>query len=276
MGVLLAALIWFPGFDARLAAAHDLGVEEHLRGAIELNIDIKLLRDPRWRLDLFSGIETFVRSNRRQEGLVRISPEQLRFPVGIRMRFPLEGTREWGLFARHQSNHDIDSIDAALAKETISYEVYGVDWKTTEFKAEAGVYYDRGTRLSGKHQVWPFDYYLGGIGLSLNKSLSPRFYMTARTLFVAHRNAHHDIPYTNVDGHIEAGYQVFGLRGRWRTLSASRRCSCRRRSRTWRSACRRWQLRCWCGGRDERRAAGDVANCCGKGQRLPRLPQSPA
>ncbi len=214
---LLATLIWFPGFSADVSTGHDVGVEKYLRGTVAMNVDLKLVQGQRWRLDLFTGTESFIRSNRQNESPVRISPEHIRFPVGLRVRFPSQDGFEWGIFARHQSNHDMDSVNPNLARETIAYEVYGVDWKWPRLLIGLGVYYDRGTRLDGRHQTWPFDYYLGGLMFKAEPVLTPSFYLLTQGEFVGHRNGRHDIPHLNIEGHAELGYQVFGLRGRWRT-----------------------------------------------------------
>jgi len=50
-------------------------------------------------LDIFTAVRTTVRENRADETVVRISPQQVAFPVGARLRSPLAAGREWRTFA---------------------------------------------------------------------------------------------------------------------------------------------------------------------------------
>ena len=118
-----------------------------------------------------------------------------------------------GLVVFHQSNHDIDTNDVALNRETISFEVYGVEWARRDILVQLGLYYDRGTRLDGTLQNWPFNYYLAGTTMAGEWPLGNRWFGGGQITVIAHRNKSTPIPHTTIGGHVEGGLRLTGDTG---------------------------------------------------------------
>lgn len=218
----LLALALLPRLDAGAEIAHDFGLSP-LRGTINLNIDLSLLQSAPWQLDIFFGIESFVRYNQPPESPVRISPQQVHYPVGMRYRRDLGAGQAWGLFAFHKSNHDIDTTDRILNQETVSYEVYGADWLMPGLHLQGGLHWDRGTRLSSKAQDLPFDYMLFGVAVESEVPLSELAYAAARVELIAHRDAEHTPAYLDIDGHLDVGLRWAGDGGTLRVFLRGQR-----------------------------------------------------
>jgi hypothetical protein len=209
----LLALSLLPRVDADVEVGHYVGLG-HLRGTIRLGLDVEVLRAPRWHLDIWTATQSFVRTNHRNESPVRISPQQVWYPVGIRLRFPLgDAGAQWGIFASHQSNHDIDSYDLPQARETVAYEIYGAELVLPWLHLHGGLYYDRGTRISGDPQTLPFDYYLAGVTAEGAWPLGSHLYTASTLNLVGHRDSGTDIPYLNLAGHLDVGSRWQGARG---------------------------------------------------------------
>lgn len=218
---LLAALVWLPRTTAGAEAAHDLGLDGDLRGTITLAVDLQLVRGAGWRLDIFTQARTVVRENTSTETKVRISPQHIAYPVGARLRFPLEGAAEWGLFAYHQSEHDIDTDDARLNDETVSFEVYGAEYVLPRLRVGGGLYYDRGSRLDGSRQKLPFDYYLlGGTVSGWLPFFGPTYGAGSLTAIALLEE-----PWVHVAGHVDAGWRLEGDAGEWRAFLRFQRIS---------------------------------------------------
>jgi len=201
----LASLVFIPDVAAGVQIAHDLGVDGRIRGSIDMAADVKVVQCDGWHADFFLGARTWVRQNiPGLETIFRVSPDQVHYPVGGRLRFELSGGSEWGLFVAHQSNHDIDSVDPVLARETISYEVYGADWVTRHLGVSAGVLVDRGTTRSGTWQE-PFDYYIAQASVRGSTRLDGPAYAAAVLDVAAHADGEHDPPWLNLAGHAEVG-----------------------------------------------------------------------
>ena len=98
-----------------MGASYELGWDEHLRGGFELGLDIDVARVNEWTLNVYVDHVTWVRSNAKDETVFRISPEQIYFPVGLKLKHDF-GTYQLAMIAHHQSNHDIDSTDQELAR----------------------------------------------------------------------------------------------------------------------------------------------------------------
>ena len=216
--LLLAALSWLPRLDTAAEVAHDLGLDEGLRATIQLEVAMDVVEGDGWRLHLMSAARTWVRENRRNETFARISPEHINYPVGARLRFDGADGWGWGLLAQHQSNHDIDTHDAAQIRETVSYEIYGLELFGPVGRIYGGLYYDRGTRLDGTQQVWPFDYYLAGVNVEGEWPRDGRWYLGGRLSLVGHRGGEHAPPYLNLDGHLDWGARWTGEQGRLRAF----------------------------------------------------------
>lgn len=209
----LASLLVLPQLAAGFEVAHDLGLDGRLRGAVDFGLDARIVGADCWHADLFFGVHTWVRENAPGlETLFRVSPDQVQYPVGGRLRFVLADGTEWGLFVAHRSNHDVDSVDPSLARETISYEVYGAEWVGRRLGASAGVVVDRGTTRQGDWQT-PFDYYLAALGVRGSTSLDGPAYAAAALDAVAHRGAGHSPPHVNLDARAEVGLAAPGPAG---------------------------------------------------------------
>lgn len=195
-------------------AAHTVGLTDHIRGTIAAGVDATVARDQRWALDVFTTFRGYVRFNREGEGAVRISPRQVHYPVGARLRFPIgdqpiaEAKYSWGLVAFHQSNHDVDESDPVLNRETVSYEIYGLTWWAPRLRLTGGLYYDRGTTRALKYQRLPFDYYLAGAQAEGWRPLGDHLYLRGLLELIGHRNGDHSPAYLNVNATAEIG-------GRW-------------------------------------------------------------
>ncbi|MBV71185.1 MAG: hypothetical protein CMH52_07515 [Myxococcales bacterium] len=213
MYVILAALIWFPDFSGTASVAHDLGLDEQLRGRFSLSSQIGIVQEPTWHLGVFVDHLTYVRSNRRNETPFRISPEQIHFPVGAKLSFPMDTeTGRWGLLVKHQSNHDIDSSDQSLARETLAYEYYALFFELNRTNVDVGVYYDRGTRLSGRQQVWPFDYLLAGANLFVEWPWTSTISSQIRLKLNVHRNENTAVSYFDFGHALDLGWRFSGVR----------------------------------------------------------------
>ena len=217
--LLLAALVWLPRIDAAAEVAHDVGLDPSLRGIIQLDLEVDAVAGDGWRLCLYTSTRSWVRSNRRDETFARISPEHINYPVGAILRFPRKDGFGWGLLAHHQSNHDVDVTDAILNRETVSYEIYGAELYGPLGRIYGGLYYDRGTRLDGTQQVWPFDYYLAGINVEGEWPTAADWSLSGRLSLVGHRNGDHAPGHLNIDGHLEAGRNWTGDGGRFRAFA---------------------------------------------------------
>jgi len=215
---LTAALAVLPRIDAAAEVAHDFGLDPDLRGTLRLAFDARALAGDGWHFDIFTEVRSTVRENRGRESPVRVSPQQIGYPVGGRLRFPLGGEREWGLFAFHRSNHDVDEGDPELLTETIAYEVYGADWVLPPLRLAAGVYYDRGTTRAQKRQTLPFDYYLFGVRAEADVPLGERAFTGGVFEAIAQRNAGHAPAYVNLQGHLDVGALWRGSAGAWRVF----------------------------------------------------------
>ncbi len=138
---------------------------------------------------------------------MRISPRRAVYGAVARIRLG----DAWSVFALHRSQHDIDSDDAAGNRETISYEIYGVQWRRELLRVATGIYYDRGTTLDGAAQRLPFDHYLAGARADGLLPLSGPLYVASWLELVAHRDGGHlPIPYLNTQGAIELGVRMEG------------------------------------------------------------------
>lgn len=175
-------------------------------------------------LDIHAAIRAYIRSNNDTEGVMRISPQQVHFPVGARLRFPVERDLEWGLFAFHQSNHDVDESDALQNAETVAYEIYGADLAAPGWRVAAGIYYDRGTRIESEdppridRQTLPFDYYLAGVQGEWAQPLHDPLYGAGRLELVGHLGGDHSPPHLNIAGEAEVGVFFAGDAGAWRVF----------------------------------------------------------
>lgn len=203
--IVLAATALLPRVDARAEAAHDLGLDDALRGRIVVGLDAETIRATSWRLDIHTDLRSYVRENRGSEGPVRISPQQVHYRVGARLRFPLDDASSWGLFTFHQSNHDVDEDDQRLNRETIAYEIYGVEWRRPGLRIAGGVYYDRGTTRALEAQTLPFDYYLFGMQLDALRALRRPLYAAGHLELIAHRNGDRTPAHLNIRGHADLG-----------------------------------------------------------------------
>lgn len=217
-----AATTLLPRVDAGARVAHDFGLSP-LRGTIELGIDLTLVATATWQLDVWFGIESFVRYNQPPESPIRISPQQVHYPVGARYRRWLDPDHAWGLFAFHQSNHDIDTTDATLNQETVSYEVYGAEWLMPYLHLHGGLYWDRGTRLNGYAQEIPFDYMLFGVTAETEVPFYDPWYTAARLEAITHRDADHDPAHLSLEGHLDLGARFVGERGTLRVFLRGQR-----------------------------------------------------
>lgn len=215
---VLLAWTLLPRVDAGAEVAHDLGLDAALRATLEVDLDLTLFAGADWSVEAFTAVRTYVRSNHGGESPVRISPQQVHFPVGARVRWTLPGGSRWGLLAFHQSNHDVDTDDERLNRETLAYEIYGAEWIGDWLQVGGGIYYDRGTTLEGRPQTLPFQYYLAGVWAALDIPIHDVWYTALDVELVAHRNADHDIPWLNVSGHLDAGARFTGAAGRWRVF----------------------------------------------------------
>lgn len=217
MLIALTALSLLPRVDAAAEVTHDFGLSP-LRGTIELRLDLEVVRAADWQVEIFTAARTFVRHNSATESPVRISPRQVHYPVGARLRWPLADDRSFAIFAFHQSNHDVDTNNPILNEETISYEIYGAEYRWPRLRVHGGLYYDRGTRLSGRPQTLPFDYYLCGATVEGWHPIGRLGYTAGRLTAVAHRNGDHAPGYLNLDGQVDGGLRWQGATGAMRVF----------------------------------------------------------
>ena len=217
--LVLLALTWLPHFGGSAQFSHDLNTNDDLRGDISLNVNFGIARTESWRMNGFTSVRSMIRDNNRRETVFRISPQQVHYPVGLRLRWRLTDNSEWGLIAYHQSNHDVDTSDADLNRETISFEIYGFEWANRSTMVRLGLYYDRGTRLDGTLQNWPFNYYLAGATVCGEWPIIGDWFIGGRLTGIGHLNNQTPIPYLTVGGHAEVGIRFLGARGEFRILS---------------------------------------------------------
>ncbi|MGK0361800.1 MAG: hypothetical protein ACI9U2_004118 [Bradymonadia bacterium] len=217
MLIALTALSLLPRIDTVAEVAHDVGVSP-LRGTIELRLDVEVVRAPTWQIEIFTTARTFIRHNTATESPVRISPRQVHYPVGIRLRWPRADGESVAVFAFHQSNHDVDTNDPVLNEETVSYEIYGAEYRWPQVRVHGGLYYDRGTRVSGRPQTLPFDYYLFGATVDGWHPVGRLGFVAGRMTAVAHRNADHTPQFLNIDGQIDGGLRWQGETGAMRVF----------------------------------------------------------
>lgn len=208
----ILGLVLIPRVDAGAEITHDLGLDA-LRATIELELDLGVFAGDGWRVDAFTSVRTYVRGNREDESPVRISPQQVHFPVGARVRWRIDDESEWGLFAFHQSNHDVDTDDPVLNNETLAYEIYGADWVWRWLYVGGGLYYDRGTTLEDVPQTLPFQYYLLGATVAADVPILDIWYAAGEVTLIGHRNGDHQVPYLNIDGHLDSGVRFTGEAG---------------------------------------------------------------
>ncbi len=223
MSLALLALIWFPHVGAGAEVSHDLGVDPDLRGQIRVEFIAEVLTSETLTLELNTEMKSYVRENHDNETLFRVSPQQVHYPVGATLRFQLDERHAWALVARHQSNHDVDTNDAVLNRETISFEVYGAQLLGDGYALEAGLYYDRGTRAGGRKQYWPFDYYLGGLRAQAEWPRVGSWYAHLDATVILHRNSATTPPHANLGGHLDAGWRFSGQRGQFRMFARGTR-----------------------------------------------------
>ncbi len=226
---VLISFALLPRVDASGEIALDLGTEDDLRGTIQFAVDLDLfagnslfLTHRPWRFSIAAQAQSFVRENRRkEESAWRISPDQIHYPVMGAFRFEiadLDENRplELGIFAAHQSNHDIDSKDAFLAHETLSYELYGLEALQTLHRGFgrlfAALHIDRGTRLD-QHLQDPFDFGYFALGFEGSYTIWRGFY-AALDLFCLRHRADENWPRNwDLDGTFDLGWRFNGTDG---------------------------------------------------------------
>ena len=201
-----------PRVDARATGAHDLGLDADLRGLVELEVLPTFVQGADFRLAASLGLSTWFRGNNRTESPVRLSPQQIRYPVALHLWFDSD-LGPIGPFVFHQSNHDVDTDDARLNRETVAYEVYGCAWQAAAFRLDAGIYYDRGTTLALKKQIYPFDHFLLGAHLStrnvLPESLRP-LDLIVDLEAIAHRGGDESPPFVDLNASVDLGVRLRG------------------------------------------------------------------
>jgi hypothetical protein len=209
-----AALVLLPRAGGHVEAGHDLGLEPDLRGRVFAQLSPTIVAGSTWRLDLEVGLETWFRENARHETRVRLSPQQIRYPVSAHVRFPLDGGRAaWGLFAFHQSNHDVDVTDARLNTETLAYEIYGAEYLGKRWRAFAGLVYDRGTTLALERQNWPFEYTFATMGTTVRHPVWRVVDAGGSVVLAFHRDGGTQIPHLRLDGAVDVGATFTGSAG---------------------------------------------------------------
>lgn len=208
------ALTLLPDATASVEAAHDLGLEETLRGRVFAQVAPTLFRGADWGVSIEVGLETWFRENDPlTESPVRLSPHQIRYPVAAHLRFDLPGRQVWGVFALHQSNHDVDVTDERLNRETLSFEVYGAEWRGPDFALWGGMIYDRGTTLAMRRQSWPFDYSFATLHGDARQSLWGPVDASAALTLAFHRNGDTQLPHVRVDASADVGATFTGDAG---------------------------------------------------------------
>lgn len=197
-----------------------MGLDSEYRGTLDLGVDLDAWGGDGWTLQVGADVATLVRENRPTESVVRISPRRAVYGAVARLRL---GER-WALVALHRSHHDIDSNDPVGNRETISYEVYGVQWRRGALRVLGGLWYDRGTTRDGRPQTLPFDHYLGGLRADGLVDLGGPVYASAALEVVGHRDGEHSpIPHLNTGGTLELGVRRRGPAAEMRAGLAFRR-----------------------------------------------------
>lgn len=212
--LITAAVELLPRATAHVEAGHDLGLEPELRGRVLAQIGPTVVADQTWRLDLEIGLETWFRENGRHETRVRLSPEQIRYPVSAHVRFVLDGRRTvWGLFVFHQSNHDVDVTDARLNAETLAYEIYGVEYLGERWRGFAGLVSDRGTTLAHERQNWPFEHTFATLGAAARHPVLDVVDVGGHLTLAVHRDGGTQIPHLRLDAAVDVGATFAGSAG---------------------------------------------------------------
>jgi hypothetical protein len=225
-GLTLASLVLLPRAGGHVEAGHDLGLEPDLRGRVFAQLRPTVVAGASWRLDLEVGLETWFRENGPTETRVRLSPHQIRYPVSAHLRFPVEGSRTsaWGVFAFHQSNHDVDVTDARLNTETLAYEIYGAEYLGAGWRAFGGMVYDRGTTLTFRRQSWPFDHTFATVGATARHGVWRAVDVGGALTLAVHRDGGTEIPHLRLDAAVDVGATFRGPAGglrpflRWQRL----------------------------------------------------------
>jgi hypothetical protein len=211
---LAAAAALLPRAAGHVEAAHDLGLNRDLRGRVFLQVAPTVVEGAAWRLDLEIGLETWFRENGPQETRVRLSPHQIRYPVSAHLRFPLHGGRSaWGVFAFHQSNHDVDVTDARLNTETLAYEIYGAEYLGERFRLSGGLVYDRGTTLAFERQSWPFEHTFATVRGEGRWPVWRWIDAGAALTLAVHRDGGTPVPHLRIDAAVDAGATFPGAAG---------------------------------------------------------------
>lgn len=220
---VLAALTLLPAGEAHVEAGHDLGVDRRLRGRVFAQVAPTLFRGDDWGFRVEAGLETWFRENRFDESPVRLSPEHIRYPVSGHLRFDLPESQAWGVFVAHQSNHDVDTTDELLNRETVSFELYGAEWVGSDFRLWAAMLYDRGTTLQMKRQSWPFEYAFGAVHGDARLPLWGPLDAAGRLTLAFHRNGDTEIPHVRLDAAADVGASFFGPSGALRPFLRAQR-----------------------------------------------------
>lgn len=209
----LAALTLMPAAEAHVEAGHDLGVDERLRGRVLLQVAPTVVAGETWHFRIQAGLETWFRENLVDESPVRLSPQQIRYPVSGHLRFDLPDAQTWGLFVAHQSNHDVDTTDELLNRETVSFEVYGAEWQGPDFTLWGGMLYDRGTTREMFRQSWPFEYAFAALHGDGRLPLYGPLDASGALTVAVHRNGDTEIPHVRLDAAADLGATFFGAAG---------------------------------------------------------------
>ena len=213
---VLTALTLLPTGHAQVEAGHDLGLDERLRGRVFLMVAPTVVAGDGWNFAIRAGLETWFRENAFDESPVRLSPQQIRYPVSGHLRFDLPDAQSWGLFVAHQSNHDVDTTDERLNRETVSFEVYGAEWSGRDFNLWGGMLYDRGTTLSMFRQSWPFEYAFAVVHGDARLALYGPLDTSGAVTLAVHRNGSTDLPHLRLEAAVDVGATFFGDAGAMR------------------------------------------------------------
>ena len=225
LSVALSAPRLMPAVEASVEAGHDLGLDSQVRGLVEFRVRPTVVSGDDWRLMVDAGLVTWFRENRADETVVRLSPEQVGYPVAARLRFRTRDDGEWGLFAFHRSNHDVDVPDPLLVRETIAYEVYGAEWLPTfwPLRIGGGLYWDRGTTRALERQSLPFRHMLAGVEVEARWPLHPHLELGTRNELIALRAQDHEPAYLDLDLTLEVSAPFRGELGQVRPWLRLRR-----------------------------------------------------
>ena len=213
--LLGASVRLMPAVDASVEAGHDLGADAGIRGVVDARVRPTVVAGDGWALMVDAGIVTWFRENRRDESVVRLSPEQIGYPVAARLRFETPSGHVWGPFAFHRSNHDVDVTDARRNRETIAYEVYGVEWlhAVWPLRVAGGLYWDRGTTLQGERQTLPFQHMLAGVEVEARWPIAQHLELATRDEVIALRAVDHAPPHADLNLSVEVAAPFEGERG---------------------------------------------------------------